>query len=145
MPALLKPEALRWRAAFLAARGGDPVPPLPPASGAVVVAEVRSRPAMRRLGFRAAGPQMIRVDMADRIAARAHEARVGKVGEAIDQQLVTSLGLAPDAVIALMRDLGFQPSAGDAKWVWRGRRRPRPRRPAPASSPFAALAALRGG
>jgi hypothetical protein len=58
---------------------------------------------------------------------------------------VTSLGLKAETVVHLMRDLGFQPATGDAKWVWRGRRRPQPKRPLSSSSPFAALAELQGG
>ena len=51
------------------------------AAAAFVRSCCRPRPTaalLARLGFRAAGPQMIRVDMAERIAAHAHEARAGK-------------------------------------------------------------------
>ncbi|MBV9884118.1 MAG: helicase, partial [Sphingomonadaceae bacterium] len=100
---------------------------------------------LTRLGFRAAGPQMIRVDMAERIAARAHEARAGKVTAAVDPAFVTSLGLLPETVAKLMREIGFHPTEEVAGWVWRGReRRRRPRRaPQSDSHAFAALAALK--
>jgi ATP-dependent RNA helicase SUPV3L1/SUV3 len=137
MPAVLKPEAIRWRAAFRAAAAGAAMPALPP-SNAVVLPTPADRALLARLGFRAAGPQMIRVDMAERIAAHAHRAR------AVDPDLVTSLGLQPDAVARLMRDIGF--GEGEAGWVWRGRgprRRAKPEKPA--SPHFAALAELKRG
>jgi ATP-dependent RNA helicase SUPV3L1/SUV3 len=143
MPAVLKPEAMRWRAAFRAASSGDSMPDLPPNSS-VVLPTPADRSLLTRLGFRAAGPQMIRVDMAERIAARAHEARAAGKGEPIDPALVTSLGLQPAAVARLMRDIGFHPTEEVAGWVWRGReRRRQPRGPQRESHAFAALAALK--
>jgi len=146
MPALLKPEAMRWRAALRAAASGAEMPLLPPHSS-VVLPTPPDRILLGRLGFRAAGPQMIRVDMAERIAARAHEARAGEAQEAVDRALVTSLGLLPETVAKLMRDIGFRPSEAAPGWVWRGReRRRRPRAPErPGSNHFAALAGLKRG
>jgi ATP-dependent RNA helicase SUPV3L1/SUV3 len=143
MPAVLKPEARRWRAAFRAASSGDDMAELPPHSS-VVLPTPADRSLLTRLGFRAAGPQMIRVDMAERIAARAHEARAAGTGEAIDPALVTSLGLQPAALARLMRDIGFHPTEEVAGWVWRGReRRRQPRGPQKETHAFAALAALK--
>jgi ATP-dependent RNA helicase SUPV3L1/SUV3 len=135
LPAVLKPEAMRWRAALRAAAADALMPALPPEASTVLPAGA-DRNLLTRLGFRAAGPQMIRVDLAERIAARAHEAG------AVDAALVTSLGLAPEALAKLMRDIGFRPAGQD--WVWRGRRRPPPRK-TPESLHFAALAELRRG
>jgi ATP-dependent RNA helicase SUPV3L1/SUV3 len=146
LPALLKPEAMRWRAALRAAASGADMPALPPHSS-VVLATPPDRALLGRLGFRAAGPQMIRVDIAERIAARAHEARAGAAGDAVDAALVTSLGLLPDTVARLMRDIGFRPSEAAPGWIWRGRERRRRPRAAetPGSSHFAALAELKRG
>jgi ATP-dependent RNA helicase SUPV3L1/SUV3 len=146
MPALLKPEAMRWRAALRAAASGADMPLLPPQSS-VVLATPPDRTLLGRLGFRAAGAQMIRVDMAERIAARAYEARAGEAAEAVDAALVTSLGLLPETVAKLMRDIGFRPNEAAPGWIWRGReRRRRPRAPeTPGSSHFAALAGLKRG
>jgi ATP-dependent RNA helicase SUPV3L1/SUV3 len=146
MPALLKPEATRWRAALRAAASGADMPTLPPHSS-VVLPTPPDRALLGRLGFRAAGPQMIRVDMAERIAARAHEARAGEAEDAIDAALVTSLGLLPETVAKLMRDIGFRPNEAAPGWIWRGReRRRRPRAPeTPGSNHFAALAGLKRG
>ena len=64
----------------------------------------------------------------------------------VDAALATSLGLQPQAVAKLMRDLGFRPAEGDQAWIWRGRarRREEPRRPE-AGNAFAALAGLKRG
>jgi len=146
MPAVLKPEAMRWRAALRAAAAAAPMPELPPHS--TVVLQRPGDPALlARLGFRAAGPQMIRVDMAERIAAHAHEARAANGGAAaVDAALVTSLGLQPEALAKLMRDIGFRRNDAAPGWVWRGRERRRTQRaPKPESPHFAALAGLKRG
>jgi ATP-dependent RNA helicase SUPV3L1/SUV3 len=143
MPAVLKPEAMRWRAALRAAASGADMPDLPPDSS-VVLPTPPDRALLTRLGFRAAGPQMIRVDMAERIAARAHEVRVAKRGQAVDPALITSLGLQPATVAKLMREIGFHPTEEVAGWIWRGRERRRePRTGQKDSHAFAALAALK--
>jgi ATP-dependent RNA helicase SUPV3L1/SUV3 len=98
-----------------------------------------------RLGFRALGPQMLRVDLAERLARHAHEARVGKQPAVVDEALVTSLGLQPQALAKLLKAVGFHPTDGAAGWIWRGKRRERPERPADPSHAFAALAGLRRG
>ena len=143
MPAVLKPEAMRWRAALKAAAGGASMPLLPP-PGSVVLPAAGDVAATVRLGFRAAGPQLIRVDMAERLAVHAHEARAAKSAQVVDQALVTSLGLAPEALTRLMREVGFRTEGEERVWVWRGRERRRP--PSARVSPhWAALAELQRG
>jgi ATP-dependent RNA helicase SUPV3L1/SUV3 len=151
-PGLLKPEAMRWRLALAAIQEGVPMPDCPPA-GAVVLPAPPPGPAVaafHRAGFRPLGQQMLRVDMVERLARLAHDARLtGKGGRAAfapDPALPTSLGLTIDSFARLMRVLGFR-TAPDG-WVWRGR----PVAPAPAAPPpprpgnaFGALAALRIG
>lgn len=150
-PKLLKPEAMRWRAALDAVLNGEKMPALP-APGAALVPEPRGRTlaAWRAAGFRGFAGQMLRVDMAERIARAAHDARDGKKPFVPDPSLSTSLGLSDAALARLMRALGFQPAgegAGDgqtrAQWVWRGRRAPkkRARKPDPGNA-FAKLAEL---
>jgi ATP-dependent RNA helicase SUPV3L1/SUV3 len=146
MPEVLKPEAMRWRTALRAAAAGEPMPPLPPQSSVVLATPPgEERHLLARLGFRALGPQMLRVDMVERLARHAHEVRAAKQGAPVDEALVTSLGLAPAAVARLMRDIGFRNSEGEAGWIWRGRGRPRPERQAAPGHAFAALAGLRRG
>ena len=69
MPAVLKPEAMRWRAALRAAAAGAADARAAAAIGRGPARAARTAALLARLGFRAAGPQMIRVDMAERIAA----------------------------------------------------------------------------
>ena len=150
MPDVLKPEARRWRTALRAAAGNEPMPELPPESSVVLPrAEGEARERLARLGFRALGPQMLRVDMVERLARHAHDVRTArdKAPEAlVDEPLVTSLGLQPAAVAKLMRELGFRQSDGDSAWTWRGRGRRRdPARPAAPDNAFAVLSALRRG
>jgi ATP-dependent RNA helicase SUPV3L1/SUV3 len=147
MPDVLKPEARRWRTALRSAAAGAPMPELPPENAVLLPCPPDGeRLRLTRLGYRALGPQMLRVDLVERLACHAHEARTGKPQPVVDEALATSLGLQPQAVAKLMRDLGFRPSEGGQAWVWRGRaRRPEaPRKPETANA-FAALAGLRRG
>lgn len=136
-PRLLKPEAARWRAALLAASGASSQP-LPP-EGATVL------PRGDVAGFRTLGAQAVRIDLVERIAHAAHDARQGKAPFAPDPALATSMGLAPETLDRLMAELGFRavpPADGARRWQWRGRPRPRaaqPARPNPGNA-FAALA-----
>ena len=136
-PRLLKPEAARWRAALLAASAA-PAPPLPP-EGATVL------PRGEAAGFRNLGAQAVRIDLVERIARAAHDARKGKEPFAPDPALATSMGLGPDTLDRLMTELGFRaaaPADGARRWQWRGRPRARaasPARPKPGNA-FAALA-----
>jgi ATP-dependent RNA helicase SUPV3L1/SUV3 len=147
MPDVLKPEARRWRTALRSAAAGEPMPELPPESAVLLPSPPNGdRLLLTRLGFRPLGPQMLRVDLVERLARHAHEARAGKAQPVLDAALATSLGLQPQAVAKLMRDLGFRPSEGEQAWVWRGRarRREAPGKPDVANA-FAALAGLRRG
>jgi ATP-dependent RNA helicase SUPV3L1/SUV3 len=144
MPDILKPEARRWRTALRAAASGEPMPLLPSEGSTVLPAPAEGgRALLTRLGYRALGPQMLRVDLVERLAAHAHEARTGKRKEVVDEALATSLGLQPQAVARLMRDIGFRPAESEAKWIWRGRGRPQRAERTPSSPAFAALERLR--
>ncbi len=142
VPALLKPGALRWRAALLAIRSGQPMPRLPDPGAATLDATADPRGA--GLAFRRFGVLWLRVDLADRIAAHAYAARQAGSADPLDHALVTSLGLGEESVRKLMAEIGFIP-AGTA-WKWRGTRPPRRHQPVQAPRPgnaFAALAGLR--
>ena len=137
-PRLLKPQAARWRAALLAAARDAPIRAGPP-DGATVLGDRTPD------GFRRLGPQAVRIDLVERIARAAHDARDGKAPFVPDPALATSMGLLPDTLARLMMALGFRSVAsaeGAAHWQWRGRPRPRrapPARPRPENA-FAALA-----
>jgi ATP-dependent RNA helicase SUPV3L1/SUV3 len=137
-PGLLRPSAQRWRAALLAVRSGQPMPRLPDASAARLDGSADPRGAA--LAFRRLGTEWLRIDLADRLATFAHQARAAG-GDPVDAPLVTSLGLGEDSLKRLMAEIGFVP-AGDA-WKWRGAQR-KPRRVETAPRPGNAFAALAG-
>jgi ATP-dependent RNA helicase SUPV3L1/SUV3 len=113
-PRLLKPRAAEWRAALLAIRGEVTVP-APPGATAVPRAPLPS-------GFRPLGAQAVRVDLVERLARAAHDAREGRKPFAPDPALAVSMGLEPGTLARLMAELGFRPARGDTPaWVWRGR------------------------
>ena len=127
---------------------------------APVITPARALPA----GYRRAGNQAIRVDMAEKIFRTAHDQRTaaGARRFTIDPALATSMGLAPANAARLLHEAGFclaparklaheahGPPAPD-HWGWRAPRSDRqhrrddalPPRPAREGSAFAALAAL---
>ena len=73
-PQLLKPEAVRWRAALIAAQQGARVPALPP-QGAVLQRE-GSADGLAIAGFRRCASGWLRIDMAEKLARQAHAARM---------------------------------------------------------------------
>jgi ATP-dependent RNA helicase SUPV3L1/SUV3 len=143
---------MRWRIALAAAQEEVAMPELPP-MGAVSLptpAATREFEAFSRAGYRPLGAQMLRIDLAERLARIAHEGRSGngdgRTGFAPDPTLATSLGLRPPSFVQLMLALGFRPAGAEDErhWVWRGRksRRGGPAAPRPGNA-FGALAALR--
>lgn len=94
-------------------------------------------------GYRRAGKQAIRVDMAEKLFRAAHEQRAkvadrkGVRGFAVDLALATSMGLSPESFRSLMKDAGFrqgQPVAlaegafgppAPVPWTWRPPRKDR--------------------
>ncbi len=155
VPALLRPEPVRWRLA-LAAAYADGVMIEPPPAGAVAVAtpDMRERyEAFVSAGFRPLGAQMLRVDLVERLARAAHDGREGGRGRApfaLDPALATSMALRPASFTQLMLALGFRPAEVDvadgcARWTWRGPPRPprldQPVRPSRGNA-FAILAGM---
>jgi ATP-dependent RNA helicase SUPV3L1/SUV3 len=151
VPALLKPAPRR----LLSTIGADNRP-LRPGMEAVIEG-ARGLPA----GYRRAGGQAIRVDMAEKLFRAAHEQRAKAGGRAfpVDPALATSMGLVPDNFRHLMRDAGFRPAMlralpegafgppAPVQWSWRPPRKDRQpirREPEPAreGGAFAALAGL---
>ncbi|MDB5699526.1 MAG: helicase [Alphaproteobacteria bacterium] len=148
LPDALKPEALRWRTALRVAAAGGLMPTLPPPASVVLptpdaTSDNVERVFLAKLGFRMLGPQMLRVDLVERLARHAHQARAGKQQDVVNTSLVTSLGLHPQSIARLMRDIGFRPAANDVGWIWKGRAPRRQTRETAPSHAFAALAGLR--
>lgn len=142
---LLRPAAARWRALLLVARDGAPIAPAP--EGASVLArDARPMPP----GFRAFGAQLVRIDLVERLARQAHDARQARAPFLPDAALATSIGLTLDSHARLLRLLGFVPMRGadDARWRWAGGAGSRPPAPPPRAAPgnpFAAFAQARSG
>ena len=132
-PALLKPGAARWRRLLLALRG-ETLAEAP--AGATVLAR-GSAGATLAAGFRPLGAQAVRLDLVERLARAAHDARAGRKPFVPDRALATSMGLHEPTIARLMAELGFRPAKPEG-WAWRGRP---PARGAP--PPVDAVAALR--
>ncbi|VVT21005.1 Helicase [Sphingomonas sp. EC-HK361] len=139
---LLKPAASAWRRALRALRS-EPFDL--PHAGATVLPRGATG-ATPAAGFRSLGQQAIRLDLVERLARAAHDARKGRAPFATDPALAVSMGVHPQTYARLMAELGFRPVKGDGfaeRWAWRGR--PPVRRAAAVVNPgnaFAALATL---
>ncbi|RJG52261.1 helicase [Sphingobium terrigena] len=138
-PGLLKPGAARWRGALLAARIGKPCLPLPlPGLTLIPAGEKFDQMGARIAGFRTFGEQMLRIDMAERMARTAHEAIAKGEAFTTTSPQIVSLGLSEAAFLALMRAAGFRAvegaEEGKPNWVFKGRQKARPpqQQPAPA-------------
>jgi ATP-dependent RNA helicase SUPV3L1/SUV3 len=158
MPALLKPRAAAMRAQLLALQRSIAVPPLP-AAGLVSVLYPTDWPPgfAAALGWVAAGPMLLRLDVAEQVAGELGWAtRNGAM--AVPPGLASRLSIKPDLLPVALRALGFRVVPGGAlgpagygpptpAMLLPLRRRRLPtvaRQPArPAHGPFAALAALK--
>lgn len=107
--AALKPAAAKWRAALFAARDDKPMPELPPES-AVHLKDWKFASAAdcRNAGYRRIGDEHVRIDLAERVIKKAHEARGQALVFGMDMAFATSLGLSEAGLKALMRDAGFR-------------------------------------
>ena len=140
-PGLLKPGAARWRRELMALTEAPP-------EGATVLP--RNAPgADLAHGFRPLGAQAVRVDLVERIARAAHDARQGRKPFAPDPALATSIGLTPETLARLMAQLGFKTARAresePLRWIWQGLTPVAKPRAAPTDNAFAVLAGLRGG
>ncbi len=139
-PRLLKPRAAALRHMLMGLRGAPPA--LPPEGATVLPRGAAAADA----GFRPLAQQAVRIDLVERIARAAHDARQGRAPFAPDAALATSMGLEPATIERLMAELGFRAAGGEAagRWIWHGR--PPAKRAVVKHDPdnaFAALAGLR--
>jgi ATP-dependent RNA helicase SUPV3L1/SUV3 len=157
IPDLLKPRAAALRALLWAVHNRMPTPPLP-APGAVSLADRGGTPDgfLTAMGWLDVGPVMIRLDIAERLAAELAWATRARPA-ALPASLAFSLGVRPDMVPPVVRALGLRliPAPSLAADQYGPPSPPlmgRPRRiaetkveiaAAPVVGPFAALAALR--
>jgi len=74
--AALKPAAAKWRAALFAARDGRAMADLPPESAVHLKDWKFAHPGeARNAGYRRIGEEYVRIDLAERVIKKAHEAR----------------------------------------------------------------------
>ena len=158
LPALLRPEATRWRLALWAIWNDiAEVPTLPP-PGRVSIAVDALMPTgfIEAAGFWRIGSEAVRIDMVDRLARAIDGRRDGRAPFTADPNWAASAGLTRDGLARLMRALGYrlQLVDGAAQFAWNGQRRGQRRAPSrqgPESdartlsdSPFAILAGMKG-
>jgi ATP-dependent RNA helicase SUPV3L1/SUV3 len=140
-PTLLKPAAARWRRELMALAEAPP--------GGSTVLPRNAPGADLAHGFRPLGAQAVRVDLVERIARAAHDARQGRKPFAPDPALATSIGLTPETLARLMAQLGFKTARAresePQRWIWQGLTPVATPRAAPTDNAFAVLAGLRGG
>lgn len=109
--AALKPAASKWRAALFAARDSRAMPELPPESAVHLKAWTFANASeARNAGFRRIGDEYVRIDLAERVIKKAHEARGQGNVFGMDMAFATSLGISDAGLKALMRDAGFRPA-----------------------------------
>jgi ATP-dependent RNA helicase SUPV3L1/SUV3 len=145
-PALLKAGAAQWRRTLMG-------PSEAPREGATVLP--RGAPgADLNHGFRPLGQQAVRIDLVERIARAAHDARMkgsqgGRAPFTPDPALATSIGLQPDTLSRLMAQLGFRTAKpddqGKPRWMWQGLPALTKPKAAPRDNAFAALAGMLDG
>jgi len=161
LPELLKPRAMKLRAQLWAIAHGSAMPVLP-APSLISIAPPPSWDVgfAAALGWVEAGPVLLRLDIAEKMAAElAYAARRGAV--AVPVSLASRLSVKAEQLPAVLRALGMrllppaaleEGMAGPPAPAMMMTRRPVPRAMAevpapidarPASGPFAALAALR--
>lgn len=126
-PLLLKPSAMQLRLALIAVRAGEAMPPVPmPGLGLLDRPPPDLARSALRAGFVQLGNQMLRLDLAERMARLLHDQRTGRVPFTPDLQLASSIGVGAETLTRLMRALGFVPHGAPAggQWRWKGLRRP---------------------
>ena len=109
--AALKPAAAKWRAALFAARDSRAMPELPPESAVHLKSwNFANASEARNAGYRRIGDEYVRIDLAERVIKKAHEARGQGNLFGMDMAFATSLGISEAGLKALMRDAGFRPA-----------------------------------
>ena len=151
-PKLLKPAAAALRGLLYGLDAGAPVAPLPPGRVSVPAEPGVADDYYEAVGYRRLGRLAVRVDIVERVAARAWELGQ-KGGFEMPAELMNLIGCGADDLAEILGRLGYRravkgdtvtfhrkrPKAGRA-----GARPGRPRRPDP-DSPFAKLGGLMDG
>jgi len=154
LPALAKPAAVGLRALLWTVHQGRALPaPTPPPGRVSVTAEGAPPAFWEAIGYPAAGPRAVRVDMLDRLEVEMMKQSKGEAPPVAEPALAQIIGVGAEDLLAVLAGLGYTRSvAEDGAVTWRRRRSKRPdapRRPkkAPAANadhPFAKLRQLHG-
>ncbi len=110
LPALLKPEAMRWRALLWAVDRGGRGPILLPSPGEVTTAvpEAVDDALYRRLGYLPIAPgRAVRVDMLERLARRVRPYGQNGAWFAVDGDEISLVGCRREEIVPVMRLLGY--------------------------------------
>jgi ATP-dependent RNA helicase SUPV3L1/SUV3 len=87
------------------------MPELPPESAVHLKAwNFGNASEARNAGYRRIGDEYVRIDLAERVIKKAHEARGQGNLFGMDMAFATSLGISENGLKALMRDAGFRPA-----------------------------------
>ena len=160
MPALLKPDAIYWRALLWSLhRGYRDIPDLPaPGRVSIPINKRDNLDFLEACGYRPLGPLAVRIDMAERLTSKAWlTAKKGPFAPTPD--LLSMIGATLDDFPGVMRAIGFkriQKKTEDGTPEDRYRpmrakernhppqkRRKRPAKPAPAPDPHSPFAKLK--
>ncbi len=149
MPSLVKPAAIEMRALLWAAHTGASALPPPPGRVSLAVKDGVAQEFYEAAGYRILGPLALRVDMVERLAARAWSLSRGGPFAA-GPELLSLAGCGSGEMVEVLAALGYRGTAtGNAiTYVRAPRRKARatPRRAAvsrhEANSPFAKLRGL---
>lgn len=109
MPALLKPEAVYWRALLWSLSGGrERIPALPTPGRVSVPIDKKSDTAfLEACGYRPLGPLAVRIDMAERLTSKAW--LMAKNGAFVPTpELISLVGTNLEEFPAVMRAVGFK-------------------------------------
>ena len=111
-PALLKPKAVALRAVLWSVHtNARPIPHPPPAGRVSVPAEELEAPEgfVPAIGYMAVGPRLLRLDMAERIAATARRLlREGEGGFPPSAEIMSLAGCTAEELPALLAALGYR-------------------------------------
>jgi len=147
LPALLKPEAQRWRAALWCLHRGQPQM-APPPPGRVSLPAEHPAAYYEAVGYRRLGRLALRLDMLERFAAELRKlAREGPISP--PAAWMSQLGLSSEDMSQLIEAMGYKPKRdGDIVTFHHAPRRPQRNIPQKATkidenSPFAVLKRLK--
>jgi ATP-dependent RNA helicase SUPV3L1/SUV3 len=147
LPALLKPEAQRWRAALWCLHRGQPQM-APPPPGRVSLPAGHPAAYYEAVGYRRLGRLALRLDMLERFAAELRKlAREGPISPPADW--ISQLGIGPADMSELIEAMGYKPKRdGDIVTFHHAPRRPQRKSPHKTTkidenSPFAVLKRLK--